>query len=102
MSDKKYPYRVKPGRAFGPYREYGPGDVLQLTEPEAAGFPDTLALVKDPGEPDEPTDPRAHLETLTVPQLKNLKEWDEVEPPKPSTKDEIIDAILAVREQEAV
>jgi hypothetical protein len=97
MSGKKYTYKVRPGRRFGPYREYGPGTTLELTPEEAEGFPDILAIVKDPGTPDEPIDHAAHLESLTVAQLTHLKEWDQVEPPKPTKKAEIIEAILEIR-----
>jgi hypothetical protein len=98
MPEKKYTYAVKPGRRWGPYDEYGPGDTIELTTAEAEGFPDTLALVKGKNKPPEdPPDKAAHLETLTVEQLKSLPEWDEVEPPRPTKKDEIVKAILEVK-----
>lgn len=37
------------------------------------------------------------LDSMTVPQLKGLPEWEDVPSPKPQVKDEIIDAILQVR-----
>ena len=101
MSEKKYTYRVKPGRSFGPYREYGPGSTLQLTPEEAEGFPDTLALVKDSKTPEEPIDRAAHLQSLTVAQLTHLKEWEQIEPPRPTKKADIIEALLAVQEEAA-
>ena len=97
MSGKKYTYKVKPGRRFGPFRQWGPGDTLELTPEEAEGFPDTLELVREPGTPDEPIDHAAHLQSLTVAQLTNLPEWDQVEPPRPTKKAEIIEAILEIR-----
>jgi len=94
---KTYTYRVLPGRSFGPYREYGPGSTIELTPEEAEGFPDKLEIVRSPETPDEPVDEAGHLESLTVAQLTHLKEWDEVEPPKPTKKAEIIEAILHVK-----
>lgn len=43
-------YRVRPGFRHGAQRQYGPGDVLEMTEQDAAGFLDKLELV--PEEPD--------------------------------------------------
>lgn len=105
MSGKKYTYKVLPGHVWGPYREYGPGQTVELTVDEAEGFRDSLALVKDKDtpadlDPDQPVDEAAHMETMTVAQLKSLPEWDEVEPPRPSTKGDIIAAILAIRESD--
>jgi hypothetical protein len=98
MPEKKYTYKVLPGRRFGPYDELGPGDTVELTANEAEGFPKTLALVKAPDAPaEEPPDKAAHLESLTVEQLRSLPEWDEVEPPRPTKKDEIVKAILEVK-----
>lgn len=97
MSEKKYTYRVKAGRRWGPYNEYGPGSTVELTQEEAEPFSDTLALVKSKDVPDDQPDEAAHMETLTVPQLKNLPEWEKVEPPRPTAKKDIIEAILAVR-----
>ena len=39
-------YRVKPGYRFGVNNRYGPGDVIELTKQEAAGFSDKLELVE--------------------------------------------------------
>lgn len=39
-------YRVKPGYRHGISRVYGPGDAVELTEVEAAGFLDKLELVE--------------------------------------------------------
>ena len=44
MTERKT-YRVKPGQTFGVRSDYGPGDMVQLTEREAAGFLDKLELV---------------------------------------------------------
>ncbi len=44
MSDQKYGYRVRPGYRHGTQNQYGPGDVVELTEVEAAGFLDKLEL----------------------------------------------------------
>lgn len=98
MSEKKYTYRVRQGRRWGPFREYGPGQTLKLTQDEADGFRDSLELVKDDSAPSEPPDVEAHLNTLTVAQLTHLPEWQEVGPPRPTLKSEIVEAILAVRE----
>ena len=40
-------YRVKEGQHHGRLRQYGPGDVVELTETEAAGFLDKLVLVEE-------------------------------------------------------
>jgi len=90
-------YRVKPGRTWGPYKEYGPGDTLELTEEEAGGFLDTLELVKEtiPQVNNEKAD---YLKSLTVPQLTHLPEWEKVETPKPKGKAKIIAALLEVGE----
>lgn len=47
MADKKQ-YRVREGQTFGRAREYGPGTVLELTEEEAASFPDKLEALDRP------------------------------------------------------
>ena len=101
--DKKYTYRVLPGRSWGPYKEYGPGSTIDLTVDEAEGFRDSLALVKGedtPADlvPDETPDDKTHFASMTVAQLTSLPEWSEVEPPRPTKKDDIIAAILAIRE----
>lgn len=43
-------YRVKTGFRHGNLNQYGPGDVVELTEEEAAGFLDKLELVKGSAE----------------------------------------------------
>ena len=96
MPDTKYTYRVKAGRAWGPYREYGPGMTVELTEYEASGFLDTLELVKE-GQTATGTDEAAHLATLTAAQLKELPEYAELENPKPQKKADILKAILEAR-----
>jgi len=99
MATKKYTYRVKPGHRWGPFHAYGPGKTVELTVEEAEGFLDSLELVKGDNAPDEdPADERAYLNTLTIGNLKNFPEWEKVEPPRPTAKAEIVDAILAVRE----
>lgn len=96
--EKKYTYRVKPGRMFGAYNQHGPGDIVKLTENEAGGFLDKLQLVKESApEPPAPDDEIAHLQTLTVPQLKQLPEYKDFENPKPTTKDAILVAIFEAR-----
>lgn len=55
----KQQYRVRAGVRFGKGKEFGPGDVVELTAEEAAGFLDKLELVDvvlpsgdtDPGTP---------------------------------------------------
>lgn len=44
-------YRVKPGKRHGMGKRYGPGDVVELTEQEAAGFLDKLERVVDDAPP---------------------------------------------------
>lgn len=39
-------YRVKPGFTFGAQKQYKPGDIVELTEEESAGFLDKLELAK--------------------------------------------------------
>jgi hypothetical protein len=39
-------YRVKPRVAYGPRNEYKPGDIVELTPEEAAGFLDKLEPVE--------------------------------------------------------
>lgn len=41
----KNTYRVKPGMRYGAHDEFGPGDLVELTEYEAAGHLDKLELV---------------------------------------------------------
>ena len=45
MNDEKRTYRVKAGQVWGPGNRYCEGDVVELTEYEAAGFLDKLELV---------------------------------------------------------
>lgn len=35
-------YRVRPGFSFGAFNQFGPGDLVELTEFEAGGFMDKL------------------------------------------------------------
>jgi len=98
MADKKYTYRVRPGHTFGAFRQYGPGMSVELTEEEAGGFRDKLVLVKDAaGNEDIPPNEAAHLATLTVGQLKELPEFNDLPNPKPTRKDDILNAILEAR-----
>ena len=41
-------YQVKPGYTHGAFGQYQAGDVVELTEAEAAGFLDKLAPVAEP------------------------------------------------------
>lgn len=97
--DKKYPYRVKPGRMHGAFNQYGPGSIVELTEDEAGGFLDKLELVRDSNINEKPSYEQAyaHLNSLTVAQLKNLDEYQELDNPKPTAKAEIIEAVLAIK-----
>lgn len=54
--DKKQKYTVKPGRKFGKNKEFKPGDVVELTPEEAAGFLDKLTPVADPVAVEDPGD----------------------------------------------
>ena len=106
MPEKKYAYKVKPGHRWGPFFEYGPGMTVELTQDEAEGFRDSLELVRTEVEdvmPEgyvPPTDEQ-YLATLTAAQLKHLPEWSEVEPPRPTSKEKIVEAILEVRRAKA-
>lgn len=42
---------VRPGCRFGAFDQYGPGDIVAMTEQEAAGFSDKLAVYLDPASP---------------------------------------------------
>lgn len=97
--DKKYKYRVKPGRMHGAFNQHGPGSIVELTEDEAGGFLDKLELVRDDDVSENPAygEAFAHLNSLTVTQLKNLEDYQEFDNPKPTVKDKIIAAILEAR-----
>jgi len=97
--DKKYKYRVKPGRMHGAFNQYGPGSIVELTEDEAGGFLDKLELVRDDEISENPSydEAFAHLNSLTVTQLKNLDDYQEFDNPKPTIKAEIVEAILVAR-----
>lgn len=49
-------YRVKPGVRHGPFDKYGPGDLVEHTEAEAAGFLDKLELVEEAPPAPDPED----------------------------------------------
>lgn len=55
-------YRVKPGYRHGAGKKYGPGDLVELTEVEAAGFLDKLELVTQEAPTVELTEAEAHAE----------------------------------------
>ena len=40
-------YRVKEGRRFGAGKQYGPGDLVELSEDEAAAFGDLVDPVSE-------------------------------------------------------
>lgn len=44
-------YRVKPGYRFGRLKQFGPGDIVELSEAEANGFLDKLEPVSEPDDP---------------------------------------------------
>lgn len=46
-------YRVRPGFHHGKSKQFGPGDTVELTAEEAAGFLDKLELVAPDPEPVE-------------------------------------------------
>ena len=123
MSDEKYKYKVRKGFAF---RQATPdekkaGEVVELTEAQAAGFSDVLIPINAPrtmreavmAKPEKtpfeeavlaeggllPDDEEGNeLDELTVTELKKLPEWDLLPDPKPAKKADIIAAILEVRE----
>jgi hypothetical protein len=41
-------WRVKPGFTFGAFSQHRPGDIVEMTEAEAAGFLDKLEQVDEP------------------------------------------------------
>lgn len=62
MADEaKSTYKVKEGCRFGSANELGPGDTVELTEAEAAGFLDKLEKVEkvEPKAPAVPKKPAA-------------------------------------------
>jgi len=89
-------YRVKADRSFGSFSEYGPGDIVELTSIQAASFLDKLELADRTVEVVQ-SDPKAHLETMTLGQLMNLPEWKNVPDPKPTEKPAVVAAILRLR-----
>lgn len=97
MTPKKYQYQVRPGMKFGAYRQYGPGAIVELTEDEADDFRDVLELVRGKPEPVSNESQIAHLSTLTIGQLKELPEYQEMEAPRPRSKENILHAILVTR-----
>lgn len=51
-------YKIRPGRKFGHANQYKPGDVIELTEAEAAPLlGETLDLVKEETETEFGTEP---------------------------------------------
>jgi hypothetical protein len=97
--DKKYKYRVKPGLMHGAFNQYGPGSIVELTEDEAGGFLDKLELVRDDDVSENPSydEAFAHLNSLTVIQLKSLEDYQNFDNPRPTGKAEIVAAILEAR-----
>ena len=93
---EKLNYRVREGRRFGSFFEHGPGSIVQLTEEQAAGFPDILVLDVEPSEPSADSE-ADYLATLTVKQLTNFPEFEKLPAPKPTAKADIIAGILSVR-----
>lgn len=83
----------------GAFNQYGPGSIVELTEDEAGGFLDKLELVRDDEVSENPPyeEAFAHLNSLTVTQLKNLEDYQSFDNPKPTVKSEIIAAILEAR-----
>lgn len=55
-------YRVRPGYRHGAQKQYGPGDVVELTEQEAAGFLDKLEPLAETAAPVVPADDEADAE----------------------------------------
>ena len=63
-------FRVRPGFRHGAGKVYGPGDVVTLSEAEAAGFRDKLEMVAEPQAPvvDETPTPQAEEDTPAEPE----------------------------------
>lgn len=99
MTDKlKFCLREGFYHAYGTDDEKGPGEVVELTAEEAKGFMDKLEPVDrgDTGKVVQAGE-RAKLEKMSVPNLRKLPEWAEVESPKPTKREKIVDAIMQVR-----
>lgn len=119
---EKYKYKVRKGFVFelGTPDEKHAGEIVELTEAQAAGFPDSLIPINAPrnmretvqAKPEKtpfeqavldeggllPDDEEgSELDKLTVSELKQLPEWESVPDPKPTRKADIIAAIVEVR-----
>ena len=68
MTEKR-PYRVKPGQTFGVRADYGPGDIVELTEREATGLLDKLEPVEANAE-----QPGKKLVTTVAPEVDDQSE----------------------------
>lgn len=83
-------YRVREGKRHGGFGQYGPGDVVTLTEVEAAGFLDKLERVEaalpvpafDPVTEREEiaSEPPAATDDETTPERVNFTEVDGIGP----------------------
>lgn len=62
-------YRIKPGKRHGPRDEFGPGDLVKLTEYEASGFLDKMELIPE--------------ELIVHPEDQVVLTPEPVEPPAP-------------------
>jgi hypothetical protein len=71
-------YRVRPGKRHGSHKQYGPGDIVEMSEFEAATLLDKLELVGDEMPKDrtdellKDLDPDARA-TLKGPDLSRMK-----------------------------
>jgi len=102
MTDKKLKFRVRPGFRHnqGTDLEVGAGEIVELTAEEAKGFLDKLEPVAfDDSKEISNAAERAKLESMKLPRLRALPEWKKIEPPKPTSRKDTVDAILKVREE---
>lgn len=66
-------YRVRPGKRHGAFKQYGPGDIVEMSEQEAHGFRDKLERVVEDevtGEiPQSPVPPPANDDQKEPPSV---------------------------------
>lgn len=80
-------YRVREGKRHGGFGQYGPGDVVTLTEVEAAGFLDKLERVEAAlpvPEPDIAHEQREEIASEPVPDTITMSV-----PPTPPTPERV-------------
>lgn len=65
-------YVVRPGNRFGAENQYGPGDVVELTEREYRGLEDKLVpvLAASPAPAENPSEPATPAKATTAPPVE--------------------------------